>query len=355
MNNPILFNCDIPLIEETTPNDIIGVALLSEGNNGGIWAYIDKNGNNITIPDTQYFNEHQVWGGVQDIVIDDQHMVKIPKFYMRRAIIDTGVNAGKEAWWISSKPISGYKVHSAFMHNGEEIDQIYIGKYQASLSGSKLESKPGVLPVVSRSHIQFRADAEARNVSGVSGFSLTSMYHWSTIQWLYLIENATMNSQGKTGKGRVTSSSAANVDASDVAQATYRGIVGLWGNVHQWLDGLRLDAGAIKLWDHNGYRTWVDTGHRINEPINTWPTGFRSIPGSEYDLTDIFFCKTYGANIITNATAPDNYKWNNTFTTVYPMVGGSWSNNTDAGLWCTQGLSLEGAIGNRYGTRLAKV
>ena len=219
-----------------------GVALITPGGGGGTWAYVDKDGNTVPVPGTTQFTTHPVWGGIQDVIVDGQYMVKIPKFYIRRAMISSGTNTGKEAWWISNQPVDGYAVHPAFKVGGSEVNQIYVGKYQASMDGSKLGSKPGVLPAVSRSLTQFQTDASARNVGGVSGFGLWSVYHWSAIQWLYLVENATMDSQTKTGQGRVNVSSAANVDASDVAQATYRGIVGLWGNVWQWLDGLKTNG-----------------------------------------------------------------------------------------------------------------
>lgn len=333
--------------------NVAGVALLQAGGDGGTWAYVDGDGNTVAAPGTAYFNAHPVFGGMQDVTIDGQAMVRIPAFYLRRAVISGGANAGKEAWWISDQPLPGYRRHPAFRHAGADIEQIYVGKYQASMEGSKLASKPGVLPAVSRSLTQFIADASARNASGVTGFMLWSVFHWSAIQWLYLVENATMNSQTKTGQGRVNASSAANVDAADVAQATYRGIVGLWGNVWQWMDGLKTVSGVVNLWDQNGNKSWVSTKKRQAADGTIYPTTFMDGQGAGWDLEDVFLGDT-GPTSNSNATAPD-YQYMNSSGEYFPIVGGYWTYAADAGLW---NVFVSYAASYPYsfvGARLAKV
>mgnify|MGYP000971887931 CR=1 FL=1 len=63
----------------------------------------------------------------------------------------------------------------------------------------------------------------------------------SAIQTLALIEMGGSDSQTLVGQGYVSGSSALAVDNATVAQATWRGIVGLWGNVWQMVDGLQTD------------------------------------------------------------------------------------------------------------------
>jgi hypothetical protein len=332
---------------------VAGVALITAGGDGGSWAYIDADGNTVATPGTAYFNAHPVFGGIQDVTIDGQAMVKIPAFYIKRATIAAGANAGKQAWWISDQPQAGYRRHPAFRAGGADLAQIYVGKYQASLSSGKLASVPGVLPVVSRSLTQFQADANARNVSGVSGFLLWSVFHWSAIQWLYLVENATMNSQSKTGQGRVNAPSAANVDASDVAQATYRGIVGLWGNVYQWMDGLKTVSGVVNLWDQDGNKGWVSTKKRTAADGTIYPTTFMDGSGAGWDLEDVFLGDT-GPTSNSNATAPD-YQYMNSSGEYFPLVGGLWDGAADAGLWYLSVVSAAWGTGSGVGARLAKV
>lgn len=333
---------------------VMGVALLAEGGDGGTWAHIDANGNTVSTPNTAWFNSHPVWGGIQDVTIDGQAMIKIPKFYIRRATISGGANNGKEGFWISDQPVAGYELHPAFMDGGNVIDQIYVGKYQASMTGAKLDSKPGVLPTVNRSLTQFIADANARNVGGVSGFMLWSVYQWAAIQWLYLVENATMDSQAKTGQGLVSASSAANVDASDVAQATYRGIVGLWGNVRQWIDGLKTTGGAIHVWDREGNKSWINTGRRRTAAAGAiYPTTFMDHSGPNYDFADMFIGDT-GPTSNSNATAPDSQYFNEDNES-FPNVGGNWNNEARAGLWFVDCGNAASTSGVNIGARLAKV
>lgn len=349
MINPYVFAASTP-----PASSIIGVALITAGGGGGTWVHVDADGNTIATPDAAYFSAHPIWGAIADTTIDSQAMVSIPKFYVRRGVIGSGANAGKEAWWIADVPTAGFRLHSAFRDAGAEINQFYVGKYQASLQSTKLASVAGVMPAVSRSLIQFRADAAARNVSGVTGFMVWSAFQWSALQWLYLVEQATMDSQARTGQGRVSQASAANVDAADVAQATYRGVVGLWGNVWQWTDGLKTFSGVVYLWDQVGNKAWVSTGRTRTAPTGTiYPTTFMDGSGSAWDLEDVFLGDT-GPTTNSDATAPDLSHMTTTGE-VYTLAGGHWSVGVDAGLWYTLVNRAESNTSTFLGARMAKV
>ncbi len=335
--------------------NIVGVCCTATGGDGGTWVWVDEAGGTIAAPGSAYFAAHPVFGGMQDVTIDGQAMVKVPKFYYKREVIASGVNAGKEAWWVSDQPVSGFEIHPAFRNAGADIDQIYVGKYQASSDGTKLKSVSGVLPAVSKSLTTFQTEAAARNTGGVTGFMLWSIFQWSAIQWLYLVENATMDSQEKTGMGRVSTSSAANVDAADVAQATYRGIVGLWGNVWQWMDGLKTvpTTGYINLWDRNGNKTWVDTGRKRAAADGTiYPTTFMDGVGAGFNYDDVFIGDT-GPTSNADATAPDYQYF--ALGEYFPIVGGSWSNGLSAGLWNVSCGGAASDASTSVGARLAKV
>ena len=283
-----------------------------------------------------------MWGGIVDQIIDGQMMVKIPKFYYRRGVAADG----KPAWWISDQQISGFTVFPAFVLDGVEADQFWYGKYQASEVGGKLQSVAGVLPKVSTSLTDFLAMATARNTGAVEGFRLHHYDMWLAIQWLYLIESATMDSQTNTGQGRVSASSAANVDAADVAQATYRGIVGLWGNVYQWLDGVRTKNSLIERRTYTD--DWLSSGE--SAPNNTYPITFRTTSADSF-IPDTF------ATSNANATLPDQVYWRATAnaTEYYPSVGGVWSQSAGAGLWCVYCVSAASSANAGIGSRLARV
>lgn len=349
------YSSEVKITTKQAFANIIGVCCTATGGDGGIWSYVDEAGGTIAAPGSTYFNAHPVFGGIQDVTVDSQVMVIVPKFYFKRAVIGSGANTGKEAWWVSDQPVSGFEIHPAFRSAGADIDQIYVGKYQASSDGTKLKSVSGVLPAVSKSLTTFQAEAAARNTGGVTGFMLWSVFQWSAIQWLYLVENATMDSQEKTGMGRVSAASAANVDAADVAQATYRGIVGLWGNVWQWMDGLKTVAttGYVNLWDRNGNKTWVDTGRKRSAADGTiYPTTFMDGAGAGFNYGDVFIGNT-GPTSNADATAPDYQYF--TLGEYFPVVGGYWSSGLGAGLWYVYCFYAASNTDTYFGARLAKV
>lgn len=338
--------------------DIIGLVCTNTAVLGGAWAYVDRYGNAFT-PPSGYFDSHAVWGGVEDITIDGQSMVKFPKFYCRHATLSTGPYSGKVGWWISDKPYDGFHIHPAFMSYGNEIDQCYVGKYQASDDGTKLKSVAGVYPTVNKTISQARTMAYARNTGGITGFKLWSIYHLGAIQWMYLIENSSMHCQATTGAGYTNTSnlSIAHVDYSLVAEATYRGVVGLWGNVNQWVDGLKTTRPYIYLWDNTGHQTWVNTGHiRGANGEFIWPSTFMSYTGASFDFSDVFIGQV-GGTALACTCADDQYF--DVFTseqfgdTKYPHVGGSYSSGIHAGLWylsCFYGYTV-----GYNGARLAKI
>ena len=334
---------------------IVGVCLVNDEVSGGSWAHIDSSGNPVGELNKQFFDAHPVWGGIQDQIIDGQHMVKIPQFSVKVETLASGPYTGKSAWFIApgNKSDAGFSPHSAFYWGGSLINQFWFGKYAASLDGSKLSSVPGVMPAVSRTLIQFNTDAAARNTGGVTGFMQNSFHQNSAIQWLYLVECATMDSQAKTGRGRVDTSSAALVDAPDVAQATYRGMIGLWGNVWRWAVGMQIEAGRIWVWNEN--QQLVDTGHTIPNPAaaykypKTFSTGF----GTGFNLAHSFLAATNQTGLA-GATCQDGHYFT-TETARALLLGGLWHNASRAGLWCAGGLYDASLADTGIGSRLAKV
>jgi hypothetical protein len=333
--------------------EIIGVACTDATVKGGTWVWIDKDGN-ATTPASGYFDAHAVWGGIEDQTIDGQAMVKIPKFYVKEGTVASGTYAGKPARWLADGPAPGFHLLPSFMDSGDEIDQFWYGKYQASSDGTKMQSVAGVAPAVEKDLPTFQSEAAARNTDGVTGFMLHSLYQWSAIQWLYLIENKSTDSQTTTGDGRVNESSAANVDATDVAEASYRGIVGLWGNVRQWMDGLKTDGTQICVWDRTGNKTWVETGQTRTAAAGTiYPTSFMTASGTDYDFGD-FFIGDDGDATGDNAMVPDQQYFNEA-SVYFPDVGGPWSSAAYAGLWFVNCNTAASNSSTYIGARLAKV
>jgi hypothetical protein len=245
------------------------------------------------------------------------------------------------------------------MDGGSEIAQFYVGKYQAvddpSATGTKAASLPDYNPLVNIDFPTMQTRCANRNsAGGVDGFMLWSMYQRGAIQMLAIIELGGVDVQSLVASGRVNQSSAANVDAADVAAAAYRGIVGLWGNVHQMVDGLEIDGShVVSIWDRNGNQTWVNTGITTTAN-NGWQVAQHDEAGADYDLADVFLpSATDGTE--GNGTYAD-YLWASDSGEVSkPNHGGNWSNGSPAGLFSLDCNYPASNSGTYVGGRLAKV
>lgn len=330
--------------------NIIGVAVQSGATTHN---RIDAGGN--TLFGSQYnfggdyYNQHGAFA-LTDEVIDSQNMVRVPAMWYRRATLSSGPNSGKEAWWVADGPAPGFVLHPAFMKGGNPISHFWIGKYQGVNDGStKLGSFGGTPPLVNLNIGQFQSRAAARNVGGQSGWMLWSIYHLAAIQMLAMIETASTDSQAAIGQGRVSQSNAANVDASDVAQATYRGVVGLWGNVYQFIDGLKTVFGNINLWDRVGNKGWIASGQSRNLNAAT-QTAMIGSSGVSYDFKDVF---------VPDAVALSGGAWRDyanfsTSSEYFPVTGGRWNDGANAGLWCLSCAYSASSAAATIGARLAK-
>lgn len=329
---------------------ILGIVLTATGGGAGSWQRVDENFGSITTTAATFAN-HPTYAGVIAQTIDGQAMVKVPKFYVKAGTVPSGTHAGKRYWMVSDQPAAGFALHPAFMNAGAPIDQFWVGKYQGtSDGGTKLGSVAGATPLVSIDFPTMQARAAARNTGGVTGFQLWNYYQLGAIQLLALIEMGGADSQALIGQGNVSGSSALAVDNATVAQATWRGIVGLWGNVWQMVDGLRTNASnQYEIWDNQGNKTWVNTG--ITAPVGGYPVTFASGSGSGFDLNTLLLPATSNTTAGNGTTGDYFYSAAN----CVAYHGGSWGSRANAGLFY---LSVYYSASNAYtdvGGRLAKV
>ncbi|CCG08463.1 hypothetical protein [Pararhodospirillum photometricum] len=347
--------------EDDPAAQVIGVALVATGGGTGTWARVDKGGNTLSGSDYAQggaaFNAHPVWGGMVPATLDGQLMVRVPAFYYRVAPAPTGsAQAGKTCWWISDRPLDGFVLHPAFYKDGAPVNQFWVGKYQGSDSGgTKVASVAGVMPLTNISFTDYQARCAARNTGGVTGFMLWSVYQWAALQMLAVVEMASTESQGLLGSGRVAEGGVAAVDAADVASATYRGIVGLWGNVWQYCDGIRVQAssGVLSVWDRQGNKAWVDTG--TARAASGYPVSFFSHAGAAHNFRDLFLPATVTdtANL---ASVPD-YTLSTSSAALERIAacGGTYSTGSAAGLWAVALTESDTTFYANTGGRLAKV
>jgi hypothetical protein len=339
-------------------NGILGLVQVQTGGGSGFYQLVDETFTPVS-PNTAWFNNHPTYAGIVPQIIDGQSMIRIPKFYFKAGTVPSGAYAGKAYWMISPTPASGFSVHPAFIGaGGVELNQIWVGKYQASTDGTKMQSIAGVSPYVNMDFPTARGRAYARNTGGVSGFRLWSCYDLSAIQMLASIEMGGLDMQSLIGQGRVSQSSAANVDASDVAQATWRGIVGLWGNVWQMVDGLKRNGGNWWRWQYNvpGNTTTSDfsTGY-VNTSQSAPTSGGYPVTFNTALLAAGVIVPATVAGTQSNGSTGDYFSSNTNTDDRIAYNGGNWSHGADAGLFYLHVSNAPSVADGSLGARLAKV
>lgn len=192
-------------------------------------------------------------------------MVKIPKFWYRRYILD-----GIEYIQISDKSESGFDLHPAFTTS----DFIYVGAYITSGS-STVTSASGASVTKAKTKGWHITNAGNKG----PGWSIMSIEALSAIQMLILVEYATYDVQSAIGAGYTGQAPAAtnnpmltgSCDAipgltgrpsgtSNKVDVVWRGIEGLWGQVFEFLSNLtRTEAPSEILYALNGSGTTTTT------------------------------------------------------------------------------------------------
>lgn len=343
----------------------VGVILPESGVKADNTLYrIDKDMENVDAIPAGYFNNRPIWKDIAREEIDGQAMIKIPAFAYKRGIATSGSNIGKKYLMLAPADTTdpGFIRHPAFMKDGQPVEQFWVGAYQACadpLDSSKLGSVAGTMPLVSLNFANFITRAVKRNTDTVSGFMAWSFYQLAAIQMLYLVEYANADSQASFGQGRMSSPSVtvARVDDTTVAPASYRGIIGLWGNIHQFVDGLRVDASKkAMIWDRSGAQNYISTSFALPTQLTTcYMSVLASGNGAGYDFNDVFLPEQVVSSSSSATVFPDIF--------IGPVANGlcRFGGNSDAGtikeagLFSTYFNNVPSYAQNHTGTRLAKI
>ncbi|GAB6285430.1 MAG: hypothetical protein STSR0009_16310 [Methanoregula sp.] len=241
---------------------------------------IDSDGTVIPNAKGDWFNTHLPWGGMKTVVVNASNatpvlygtnnrgdgldlsgtygdvMVEIPRFYT----CSTYAN-GNFSYWISpdAQDALHYTVAPMFNQRGTGTDAgtpapyYYVGRYDASLVGTKLQSATGKAPAVSMTIAQARTYAGNKG----AGWGITNVWTMSGLRQLFYTEMVTLNSQAAwTNSWGIVDSAIKNSGADSIdtqifannatgsgtgadyqTPVSYRGIENLWGNVWQFQDG----------------------------------------------------------------------------------------------------------------------
>lgn len=170
----------------------------------------------------------------------------------------------------------GTGIHPAFVINGVEKSEIFIGTYQAVIQDGEAISLPNQAP---ETRINFDTARHACLNAG-TGFHLMTNWEWAAIA-LWCAANG-HDVRGNTSWGKSHSNpeekgeslSGSSVTMTGSGPDSWRhdgtpfGIADLVGNVWEWVDGLKLKSGEIFMPSDNafaqGERDWPSAGAFLN-------------------------------------------------------------------------------------------
>ena len=309
-----------------------------------------------------------------------QVMVEQPKFYYKVVPLEIekkkkGGITRKVRYYVSDTPKAGFKLHPAFIENGNENEKIYLAAFEGSLYDSSASTY-----ILDDSQVaDFAADllcsiANAKPLSGLtqnatranvrklaekrgSGWEQAYIATASASQMLMLIEYASFNMQSAIGQGAVnkTDDGSSNMaeatgvtinlgnasgtasNANGVQFVSYRGEENFWGNIWGWIDGINeyMDAttheGTIYIADHSFAD---DTGTGAYEDA-----GIIAVYGNGY-VSAFCYSEKYDwlfipGELLGNTALPvGDYCWNGNTGWRVAMLGACWHHGLDAGAFC---------------------
>jgi PKD repeat protein len=280
----------IPVVSAASDNTIIGFRWNTSDPSPRLYQ-IDATGAIIANKDATFWDNWNVTGNMKTVVVTESNnilygtnnrgdgldlsgasgdvMVEIPRFYT----CSTYAN-GNFSYWISPLLAPGFTVAPMFNQRGigsaagTPAPYYYVGRYDASLSGSKFQSATGKAPAVSITIGQARTYAENKG----AGWGITNIWTLSGLRQLFYTEMLTLDSQTAWTKSRgvvddtnwsvgarpggadsidtqiyANNATGSGTGTNGLTPVSYRGIENLWGNVWQIQDGFNAIRGTTNV------------------------------------------------------------------------------------------------------------
>ena len=304
------------------------------------------------------FDRCYPWSDMYEVV--DEHgnvFIRIPKFYTRITRNPNGTYKHQ---------LSGYRYEgftTLFVDGqGNEIDYVLVGKYEASGTSTKAESKSGKTVLVNVTLPQMRAACKANG----EGYQQYDFLIDAIIKELFLIEMATTNSQSvmygylnssnsaaiQTGRTDAVKTASGSEESNTDGQhaCKYRGIENPYGNVWKWCDGITFANTKIYI--------CLDPNHYVSEDTAApyFYVGERLTSNGylkEVSQFDKFPVLGFASSVTggSDATYYCDYNYAYSGGTVL-SVGGSWDAGGGGGLWCWTGDLDASLASSLFGGRL---
>lgn len=285
-------------------------------------------------------------------------MTEFPTIYWRKS-----APSGQIKFDISDYPIVGGDCY-AHKVGGVVRSKIYVGCYLGSLvykSGGKyhLVSVSGKLPDTNTSLSEQRIQANLRG----SGYELLNFNIVTMLQILFTLAYRNTNSQSSLGMGYVGASAKATTGGTDTKgwvygstsqteQMCFLGIEDLWGNLYQWVDGMKTDA-DYNIWFCTDNVNFNDTGtgegwEKVENSIPQAEEGW--LKGIDTSGKTGFIPKTFSASSTTYYCDIASI-YNNRFS----YWGGSYNDSYNAGIFYLSIYRTASETNTRLGARLVYI
>lgn len=207
--------------------------------------------------------------------------VRIPKIYVKNSVDEDGLITRE----ISQKLQEGYHCHPAFLQYDPE-QEITLERDSILIASNVVDGDPVIFD---------QAQAEINGIGGTQQTLSGSTYgEWETIlantkheTHMYNIYEhhliaALMLIEFETTDFRT----AMELDPT-ATSAIYRGITQHWGDIEEWVDGLRniQNNGYISIFDNQGKFNLIQTTQNVQ---NGYPITVSNASGENWNLGDIF-------------------------------------------------------------------
>lgn len=324
-----------------------------------------------------------------------QVMVEQPKFYYKVVpmVLEKGAKGmkiRKARYYVSDTLKPGFKVHPAFVENGNVNPYIYL----AAFEGSLFDTSANAYILDDAQVADFAADvlcsiANAKPASGLTQ-SLTrantrklaqkrgagwEQAYAATIaasQLLMLIEYASFDMQKAIGNGVTNKTDDGSTSMTEITGATvnlgnasgsvtnangynivsYRGEENIWGNIWAWIDGMNEENPATFTTGDFGTLYVADHGFVDDSKVSPYKnTGIHPCYGNGYvsafGYSEEFDWLFVPAEQTGNSTLPvGDYFWNQNPGWRVTTLGGQWYDGASAGAF---GWILNSAASYRIG------
>ena len=312
-----------------------------------------------------------------------QTMVEQPKFYYKVVPLLVEHNAlgskvRKARYYVSATPKAGFKLHPAFIENGNENEKIYLAAFEGCLWDASAGTGGAYIlddaQVADFANDMLCSIANAKPASGLnqnltrantrklaqkrgSGWEQGYVATAAASQLLMLVEYATFNVQSVIGNGAVnktddgttsmTENSGATVslgnasgavtNANGIQIVSYRGEENFWGNIWWWVDGMNEQNPSTFAEGDFGTLFVADHGFADDSSASPYKnTGIRPCYGggyvSAFGWSDEFDWLFIPAEKNGNSSLPvGDYYWNGNPGWRVARLGGKWYDGADAG------------------------